>query len=59
MLFHLYLVTNPIDVIKIRLQLDNQLSETKNIFSKRKYKGFVRSAIYIVKNEGFGGLYKG
>ncbi|XP_065659708.1 mitochondrial substrate carrier family protein ucpB [Hydra vulgaris] len=52
-------ITNPIDVIKIRLQLDNQLSENKNIFYKRKYNGFIRSAIYIFKNEGFGGLYKG
>ena len=55
----LYLVTNPIDVIKVRLQLDNQLSNNKNIFANRYYKGFFQGAIVIVKDEGIGGLYKG
>jgi len=51
--------TNPIDVIKIRLQLDNQLSDKKNIFADRYYRGFVRGSIQIIKDEGFNGLSKG
>ena len=57
-IFH-FLVTNPIDVIKVRLQLDNELSNKKNIFSERYYKGFVRGSLLIVKDEGVSGLYKG
>lgn len=61
-LFHLFSVTNPIDVIKIRMQLDNELGSTnnsKNIFKDRYYRGFVRGAIRIFSEEGFRGLYKG
>jgi len=60
--FHLFSVTNPIDVIKIRMQLDNELGSnqnSKNIFKDRYYKGFIRGAIRIFSEEGFRGLYKG
>ena len=52
-------MTNPIDVIKIRLQLDNELSDQKNIFKDRKYKGFYSGSRLIVQEEGLRGLYKG
>ena len=56
-------VTNPIDVIKIRMQLDNELASTKGNVSeaikKRYYKGFLRGAVTIAKDEGVAGLYKG
>lgn len=52
-------ITNPIDVIKVRLQLDNQLSRNANIFTNRYYKGFFRGGLLIVKDEGIAGLYKG
>jgi len=48
-------VTNPIDVIKVRLQLDNELSMKKN----RYYPGFFRGILVIIKDEGFIGLFKG
>lgn len=55
-------VTNPIDVIKIRMQLENELGanhKSKNIFKDRYYKGFVRGALRILSEEGLRGLYKG
>ncbi len=55
----IFSVTNPIDVIKVRLQLDNELSGSKNIFENRKYRGFVRGCIVIFNEEGIAGLLKG
>lgn len=55
-------VTNPIDVIKIRMQLENELGSkhsSKNIFKDRYYKGFIRGGIRIFSEEGLRGLYKG
>ena len=52
-------VTNPIDVIKVRLQLDNELASSKNILNKRKYRGFLHGGIVILKEEGISGLFKG
>lgn len=55
-------VTNPIDVIKTRMQLDNELGsqhESKNIFHNRYYRGLVRGAMTIAHEEGLKGLYKG
>lgn len=60
--FYLFSVTNPIDVIKIRMQLDNELgskNNSKNIFKDRYYRGFIRGATRIFSEEGFSGLYKG
>ena len=55
----LVLVTNPIDVVKVRLQLDNQLCRNKNIFENRYYRGFLRGGWVIIADEGIRGLYKG
>ena len=52
-------VTNPIDVIKVRLQLDNELAASKSIFQNRKYHGFSQGILLIVNQEGISGLFKG
>jgi len=55
-------VTNPIDVIKTRMQLENELGsqhESRNIFHNRYYRGLVRGAVRIAQEEGLSGLYKG
>lgn len=60
--FIYFAVTNPIDVIKIRMQLENELGSkhsSKNIFKDRYYKGFIRGGIRIFSEEGLRGLYKG
>lgn len=57
-----FAVTNPIDVIKIRMQLENELGSkhsSKNIFKDRYYKGFLRGGVRIFSEEGLRGLYKG
>ena len=57
-----FTVTNPIDVIKIRLQLENELSATSRgmqMFKTRYYRGFLKGMIQIAKDEGFRGLCKG
>ncbi|XP_019627253.1 PREDICTED: mitochondrial substrate carrier family protein ucpB-like [Branchiostoma belcheri] len=56
------IVTNPIDVIKVRMQLDNELRESGKVVSvlrERYYRGFVRGSVTIAKDEGIRGLYKG
>ncbi|EDV19309.1 uncharacterized protein TRIADDRAFT_51193 [Trichoplax adhaerens] len=55
-------ITNPIDVIKIRLQLENELSESSRgmqMFKTRYYRGFLKGMLQIAKDEGFRGLCKG
>ena len=56
-------VTNPIDVIKIRMQLDQELAERQgNVATAlrgRYYRGFLRGLVTIVRDEGILGLYKG
>ncbi|KAJ8302296.1 hypothetical protein KUTeg_021283, partial [Tegillarca granosa] len=54
-------VTNPIDVIKVRMQLENELAKQKGIehLRSRYYDGFVKGAARIVADEGILGLYKG
>jgi hypothetical protein len=47
------------DTIKIRLQLDNELSGKLNIFKDRYYKGIIRGGARIVKEEGLFGILKG
>ena len=47
------------DLMKTRLQLDNELSGKKNIFKDRYYKGIFRGAIQVVRDEGVTALYKG
>jgi hypothetical protein len=54
-------VTNPIDVIKIRMQLENEMAEQKGLshLKGRYYNGWVKGCATIVKDEGIAGLYKG
>merc|ERR1712137_769625 len=52
-------VTNPIDVIKTRLQIQGELSAQTMFDSSRKYKGSFRGGLYIIQQEGLVGLYKG
>ncbi|OWF34706.1 mitochondrial substrate carrier family protein ucpB-like [Mizuhopecten yessoensis] len=53
--------TNPVDVIKIRMQLENELASQKGIdvLRNRYYDGFVKGGVRIVRDEGPRGLYKG
>eukprot|EP00470_Lotharella_oceanica_P000962 CAMPEP_0170170152 /NCGR_PEP_ID=MMETSP0040_2-20121228/3117_1 /TAXON_ID=641309 /ORGANISM="Lotharella oceanica, Strain CCMP622" /LENGTH=236 /DNA_ID=CAMNT_0010409355 /DNA_START=84 /DNA_END=794 /DNA_ORIENTATION=+ len=48
-------ITNPIDVIKVRMQLEGELSSAKG----RRFPGFLPTAGIIVQREGILGLYKG
>ncbi|XP_045165322.2 mitochondrial substrate carrier family protein ucpB-like [Mercenaria mercenaria] len=54
-------VTNPIDVVKIRMQLENEMAEQKGLthLKGRYYNGWVKGCATIVKDEGIPGLYKG
>lgn len=55
-------VTNPIDVIKTRMQVDGELKKTQNVgeqMQNRYYKGFVRGSLRIMREEGFSGLMRG
>ena len=44
-------ITYPLDVMRTRMTIDNQM--TKN------YNGYIKCCKNIIKNEGIGGLYKG
>ncbi|XP_067937068.1 mitochondrial substrate carrier family protein ucpB-like [Watersipora subatra] len=50
-------VAHPIDVIKVRLQLDNEL--TSDSEAPRKYKGMFRGVRTLVLEEGFMAIWKG
>ncbi|CAM1310879.1 Uncharacterised protein r2_g2119 [Pycnogonum litorale] len=52
------IVTNPIDVIKVRMQLEGELM-LKGEHLTRHYSGFTKGFSYIVTHEGARGLYKG
>ncbi|KAL8681511.1 MAG: hypothetical protein Q9224_001211 [Gallowayella concinna] len=52
-------VTNPIWLIKTRLQLDKSRAEQAGTASVRRYKNSIDCLRQTVKAEGFGGLYKG
>ena len=45
------------DVIKIRLQIDNELSASRSV--PRKYKGMIRGLRTLVLEEGFMAIWKG
>lgn len=47
------------DTVKIRLQLDNELSGKLNIFKDRYYQGIVRGAARLMREEGLLAVYKG
>ena len=51
-------ITNPVDVIKVRMQLEGELKFNTPLH-KRYYKGFVRGLFRILLDEGPGGLLKG
>lgn len=50
-------VTNPVDVIKTRLQLDNEL--VCSSVSEKRYQGMARGLVKIVSEEGIAALGKG
>lgn len=54
-------VTNPIDVIKIRMQLENEMTQQKGLshFNNRYYDGLIKGSGTIIRDEGITGLYKG
>ena len=47
-------VTNPIDVVKVRLQLDGLGTQ-----ATRQYSGIVDAAAQLIRREGLSGLYRG
>ncbi|XP_002741139.1 mitochondrial substrate carrier family protein ucpB-like [Saccoglossus kowalevskii] len=55
--------TNPIDVVKIRMQLEGELAAQKGkgvaVLKNRYYDGFIKGGIKVVQDEGIRGLYKG
>ncbi|XP_071478063.1 mitochondrial substrate carrier family protein ucpB-like [Diadema antillarum] len=53
--------TNPIDVTKIRMQLEGELQQqnAKAAFQQRYYKGILPGMVTIARDEGIKGLYKG
>ncbi|KAF6024991.1 hypothetical protein EB796_016704 [Bugula neritina] len=53
-------VMHPMDTMKVRLQLDNELSaKTNNIFKDRYYKGVFRGCYRVISEEGIRALYRG
>jgi solute carrier family 25, member 33/36 len=51
--------TNPIWLVKTRLQLDKSNSESLQSTSTRQYKNSLDCAVKVFQNEGVKGLYKG
>ncbi|KAL3853599.1 hypothetical protein ACJMK2_017135 [Sinanodonta woodiana] len=54
-------VTNPIDVVKTRMQLESELAEQKGLshLKNRYYDGWIKGCSTIIRDEGLLGLYKG
>eukprot|EP01018_Ginkgo_biloba_P035073 Gb_34130 [translate_table: standard] len=48
-------VTNPVNVVKVRMQLDGALSSNQ----ERRYGGILASLFRIAREEGLGGLWRG
>ncbi|KAH8951355.1 hypothetical protein BDL97_09G023400 [Sphagnum fallax] len=48
-------ITNPVNVVKVRMQLDGALSSTQ----ERNYPGFLKSMFRVGKEEGIKGLWRG
>jgi hypothetical protein len=60
------LATNPIDVIKVRLQIQGELSTAERGINlsrvygpDKQYRGFIHGLYTIARTEGVSGLYKG
>ena len=51
-------ITNPIDVIKVRMQLEGELKPYTPLYD-RYYKGFIRGAVRVLLDEGPKGWLKG
>ena len=51
-------ITNPIDVIKVRMQLEGELKPNVPLY-QRYYKGFIRGAFRVLLDEGPKGWLKG
>ncbi|XP_038047766.1 mitochondrial substrate carrier family protein ucpB-like [Patiria miniata] len=55
--------TNPVDVTKVRMQLDGELANQRGrlgqAYKERHYKGIIRGAVTIAREEGILALYKG
>ncbi|RCI16284.1 hypothetical protein L249_1852 [Ophiocordyceps polyrhachis-furcata BCC 54312] len=51
--------TNPIWMVKTRMQLDKNVAERSGGAMKRQYRNSLDCVRQIVRNEGVGGLYKG
>ena len=51
--------TNPIWLVKTRLQLDKSNAEKAGDLSKRRYKNSLDCILQTVRKEGFSGLYRG
>lgn len=49
---------NPIEVVKIRLQIQGELQQ-KGVNVTKHYKGFIHGLATIAREEGLNGLYKG
>jgi hypothetical protein len=54
-------ILNPMDVIKVRLQTQNQLQAKvgKGMYGDAAYKGFSHAGMRILREEGFSGIMKG
>ncbi|KDN65378.1 hypothetical protein CSUB01_07271 [Colletotrichum sublineola] len=52
-------VTNPIWLVKTRLQLDKNVAHQKGGLHKRQYRNSVDCVRQVLRTEGFRGLYKG
>ncbi|XP_072175418.1 mitochondrial substrate carrier family protein ucpB-like [Diadema setosum] len=54
-------VTNPVEVTKVRIQLEGELESKKALSALRQryYKGLLHGLVTIAKDEGVRGLYKG
>ncbi|EFQ29468.1 hypothetical protein CGRA01v4_14694 [Colletotrichum graminicola] len=52
-------VTNPIWLVKTRLQLDKNVANQKGGLHKRQYRNSVDCIKQVLRTEGFKGLYKG
>jgi hypothetical protein len=53
-------ITNPLDLVKLRMQLERGSLNTKNLQkNERIYNNMWQSMKVVIKNEGFSGLYRG
>ena len=54
-------VTNPLDVIKIRMQLEKEMVAQKGLshMKGRYYNGLIKGCAKVIQDEGIRGLYKG